>query len=415
MRIACLLPSATDIVIALGLADYIVGVTHECNLDSLKKNRSIQNNDKVHILTRSGLYTSSTSTDDGDATAAFKTQGEIDVLVKQASSNNNNNNNNDSNINSIYPIIQERLHLSKPTIILTQNLCNVCAPSLQEVQSIIGHDNTVQILSLGPTTLHDVAETFVQVAAICHVKERGRNMKNEFVQNLNLITETINNHCQRFGNFEKKRVLLLEWLDPPYDAGHWIPDMIEASGCTPVRINPSTKSKIIPWDEIYAADPDIVLIACCGFDLRRNVEDALKYSSKLKPLRAAQNQSIFACNGDMHFTRPGPTLLDGVFVVARCAFHDNSAINKALDDLSIGIVSSSQWERVQICEQDPVSSGLTDIEDAADYLVDFMAVHDDACVEGKMVYEDPATGYKVFTELAHKKRGKCCGSGKKVS
>ena len=401
MRIACLLPSATDICIRLGLADFIVGVTHECNLDAVMEHRSetscgIDDSSKVYVLTESGLDQERSNT-----------QAEIDAQVKKASCAIGGKGT--ESINSIYPILHDTFKLSRPTIVFTQNICNVCAPSVSEVETLVGNDSEVKVLSLDPSSIEDVAETFIEIAKLCGVAERGEIMKSKFLSNIDLVRKIVNGKAD---SSTKKKVLLLEWIDPPYDAGHWIPGMIEAAGCVPLRIKPTTKSKRITWNDIYAADPDVVIVACCGFDLKRNIEDAVKSSSKLEKLRAAHNDSIFACNGDMHFTRPGPLLLEGICTIARCAYDEDRSVAESLESLSFLSGSLLQWERVKLSKsQCRGEDTVMDIEDSVEGLKDFMAIHDEACADGRLTYEDPESGYQVFTELAHKKRGKCCGSG----
>ncbi len=402
IRIACLLPSATDICIALGLTDNIVGVTHECNLESLMQHRTFDDttSNKINIITKCGLYNSDEQS---------KSQAGIDSQVQQASRIQSADEIN--LIDSIYPILEDVFRLSKPTVVFTQNLCSVCAPSVHQVETIVGKDTNVKIISLDPHSLRDVAETFLIVAQVCGVTPRGQIMRDDFLYKLDKISDTLA-EARSNQNMTKRRVLLLEWIDPPYDAGHWIPDMIEAAGCISCKINPTTKSKRVNWEDIYSTDPDVVLVACCGFDVNRNLEDTLKASSKLGKLRAAHNNSIFACNGDMHFTRPGPFLIEGVCTIARCAYDGNAKVVQALNDLSFLSVSSMQWKTVSLHQSQPACCNtVVDIEDSFTGLIDYTALHDAACCAGEMTYTDPESGYQVFTEIAHKKRGKCCGCG----
>jgi len=408
MRIACLLPSATDICVALGLADSIVGVTHECDLESVVESQSQSDyengSNKVHILTSSGF-------DDGQE----HSQDEIDARVKTESKLLNAS---AESINSLYPICKEAFHAARPTVVITQDLCSVCAPCPKDVNNMLREvgrgmddDEEVQVYSLDPHSLMDVADTFVAVAEICGVPERGRMLKDEFVSNLNALKDIATKQRDSDGNIRQKKVLLFEWLDPPYDGGHWIPDMIEIVGCEVAKVGNklgSKKSKQFTWDDVYTSDPDIVLVACCGFDLERNKKDAISASSKLRPMRAAQNERVYACNGDLNFARPGPKLLGGAAAIARCAFDGDKDVVRALEGLTFMKSTSFEWERVPI---DLLKNGtVCDIEDIAD-MKDFDAAHKAACDNGKMTYTDPDSGYEVFTELAHKNRGKCCGSG----
>jgi len=271
------------------------------------------------------------------------------------------------------------------------------------------------VYSLEPKTLLEVAESFVKLSSLCGVVDRGIKLKNDFISN------------DSIDSFHRPRVFLLEWIDPPYDGGHWIPDMIEMAGCTVVRpsILSTHKSKQICWDDIYASDPDVVLVACCGFGLQRNIADAIAASDKLCKLRTTTN--IYAVDGDAYFVRPGPKLLGGISMVTRCAFDDNEHISKSIDELDFTPKRGIGWEKISFStlkannkkheenskQQTLSTSTQCDIEDLPTSCSnkDFTAAHDMACEDGQMMYSDPQTGYKVFTKLAHKKRGKCCGSG----
>ena len=302
---------------------------------------------------------------------------------------------------SLYPIVEDAFHASKPTIVLTQTLCQVCAPSPKEVKSVISAcsmDPSIEIYAFHPNTLMEVVDTFIEIARVCRVPERGHEMKNEFMDKLNRIKETCANVHNPLGR--KPKVLLLEWIDPLYDGGHWIPDMIEWVGCEVALVGQVTvKSKEISWKDLYENDPDVILIACCGFDLKRNVKDALSAAEKFKPMRAGKENMIFACNGDLNFARPGPALMDGIAVVAKCVYGDNIGEVERFGQRPL------EWERVYIRDQN------IDVCDIEDIHIDYTAAHQSACDAGKMSYTDPETQYQVFTELGHKKRGRCCGAG----
>jgi ATP-binding cassette subfamily B (MDR/TAP) protein 1 len=350
-------------------------------------------------------------------------QAEIDEKVKKEAKKLNDSFNSD-NINSLYPTNSKAFSLAHPTIVLTQDLCSVCAPSpkdvyrmLQEVGRSGDDDEECKVYSMNPHSLTDVAETFSEVGILCGVPEKGLALRNEFLAKLDMLQQIVSGKTESFQ--EKKKVLLLEWIDPPYDGGHWIPDMIEKVGCQVAKVGKTDgiKSKRIQWDDVYESDPDIILVACCGFDMERNKKDAISASSKLRSMRAARNGDIYACNGDLNFARPGPLLLDGATVIARCAFDGDESVVRALEGLDFVKNASLEWEKVHLDlskRNDAVSgasSGLPcDIEDLGGNL-DFDAIHKAACDQGAMSYKDPDTGYQVFTELAHKKRGKCCGSG----
>lgn len=437
LRIASLLPSTTDIVSALGLSEHLVGVTHECQIPEGCSPGL------PHILTSSLL-----NYEGG--------QGDIDAKVKEAAadaaackmpsvsagtSNGTNISNNAStaddiadSVQSLYPIDREALKLASPTVVLTQDLCGVCAPSTAEVKKALSGTRSitadtatttdgVKVLSLEPESLQDVADTFVTVADGCGVHERGIKLRDEFMLNLQLLKDTVDSALSTTRDnattSTKPRVLLLEWLDPPYDGGHWIPGMVAAAGCEYVKIgshsSPSpdswngTKSKQVTWEDVYGADPDVVLVACCGFDLKRNIKDALGASDKLAKLRAAKEGRLFACDGDKYFARPGPMLLHGANISAQCAFDGlDRNVTAAVQSLDFAPQDGEGWSKVDVIRP---SAGIADIEDQGSNEACWAKLHQEACNAGQMHYVDPSTSYHVFTEVAHKKRGACCGSG----
>lgn len=415
-RLCCLLPSITDICVALGLADSIVGITHECDIQSVLKSKSQEKAEEhadtrsssiippVYIVTKSGL----------DASTLLD-QGKIDDVVKAQSAGDPAS---ISSISPLYPILQEEFVKANPSIVFTQTLCNVCAPTPSHVQSIMSScvgKSPIQVHSFHPTTLMDVVDTFVTVAELCGVPERGNRLKLEFMEKLFMIQRLCDEQQQASAGImepqKKMRVLLLEWLDPPYDGGHWIHDMIEWVGCETIVIGGNAKgvkSKQITWDDVYQADPDVVIVACCGFDLERNVRDTWSYGEKLKSLRAAKNNRIIACNGDLHFARPGPGLLHGILVIAQ-AVYGKDIFSLELMNWFIG-QSSLQWQQVDVCKKEECNHACDHI-DIEDMSIPYEHLHREACNAGQMTYTDPETKYQVFTELAHKARGRCCGSG----
>ena len=485
LRVASLLPSATDIVVSLGLSDFLVGVTHECDLDEALEARGSGSgggrNDNIDV---DGIRILTGSRIDIDNA----TQGEIDLAVREAAAEAAARvicplpgvGGGDAaaaavKVDSLYPILEDQLALSRPTVVLTQNLCGVCAPSTDEVRLALrsgergsgGGGGAVDVVSLEPQSLTDVASTFVTVAEACGVPARGAELQESFFSQIEMVGRAVDSDSASSSSFSggeggtdgrgdggaggggkiRPRVLLLEWLDPPYDGGHWIPDLIEAAGCEFVSIAPpqpgspsappsswdAQKSKVVTWDDVRSADPDVVLVACCGFDLARNVKDALGASGELSTLRAAAGGRVYAANGDRYFARPGPKLAGGAAIAAQCAYDGVAAVSEAVRDLDFAPAEGGGWSRVDIVAEaaaakkeaaaataaawmpssgDP-SDVVRDIEDIGSGKCgeDFTALHGIACDAGQMTYADPETGYTVFTELAHKRRGKCCGSG----
>lgn len=458
MRIACLIPSATDICVLLGLQHCIVGVTHECDTD-------VEFANDCQILTSDGVNSLVSSQRDIHDMVAENSRKAVEVLqeaeickIKAKV----------EDIPSLYPVDNEGLKKSRPTLIITQDLCKVCAPSPTSIQKILledgnsrdGKQRTTELLALTPHTLNDTLDNIVQVAVALNMKNHGIKVRNNLRSMLIKLKTTI-----KESSAEKipPSMFLLEWLDPPFDAGHWIPDMMEYAVVKPsvVKNKMGRKSKIITWEEINETDPDVILVACCGFDLQRNINDAVKAKENLKPLRACIENRLFATNGDQYFARPGPKLLTGSIIMALVAYenqpkvinaihnlfrnnddsdcffsfacpdayqkhhkkidlyNDNtdetkrpppslssSSLSTATTNTTSSISSTTTTNNNDHHEDNSNDSHLQDIED-----LDFYKVHNDACSRGEVFYKDPETGYSVFTEVAHKQRGKCCGSG----
>lgn len=464
LRIACLIPSATDICVALGLvmgdnadndddADdtaIIVGITHECKRDravvaasscSSNSSSSRSSSRTVRILTADGVN------------AATSTQAEIHAAVQKQSD--------DvaaalegamfcSAIPSLYPILPHEFAAAKPNLVLTQDLCNVCAPSSESVKALLkntaAEGNTsssgddggsgVEILSLTPESLQDVIETFSLVANACGVPDKGRAMVQTFCANLDLLERAVMENTPSSApspaaaaNSEARsaaglpRMLLLEWLDPPFDAGHWMVDMMEHAHVTNAFSTLQRKSKQRTWDEVAASDPDCVLISCCGFDLERNHRDAVAAGEALRRAfpRAVAAHKVYACDGDTYFANPGPNLLLGTAIMALAAYEDCPAVTAAIRALSFVPRDFVAFQKVDLLGQQQQQQGIANAaalsatdgakDEIGPDIEDFDAIHRAACDAGKMAYKDPATGYSVFTELAHKARQKCCGSG----
>eukprot|EP00956_Cyclotella_meneghiniana_P000801 scaffold903_cov91-Cyclotella_meneghiniana.AAC.2 len=403
LRIASLLPSTTDICTSLGLQSNIVGITHECDYPStipLISHTRITDGNNHDQSTPQEHHRPLTLTV-SHIDPSTQSQSDIDTAVKTSLHNGI----------SLYHLNDTALSDAKPSIILTQSLCDVCAVSEADVQKeVTCHLPTSKLLSLEPESLQDVADTFVSIADACGVRERGVDLKRFFFEDIDKVSLAVSLHVK---DDKPPTIMFLEWIDPPFDGGHWIPDMIERSGCCVARAmseNKSTKKSVqLDWDRVYESDPDVVIVACCGFDLKRNIQDALSVQDKLKPLRAFREGKVFAADGNLYFARPGPALREGVAIMARVAFYGNRDVVNALDKLGFVPQEDVGWARLTF---EVGSNEILDMEDLATIeSCSYSKCHDDACKEGKLTYVDPKTGYTVFTELAHKSRGKCCGSG----
>jgi ATP-binding cassette subfamily B (MDR/TAP) protein 1 len=309
-------------------------------------------------------------------------------------------------------------------------------------------DAAVEVVSLTPRTLREVVEDNVRrVARACGVPRRGTRLQKTLWNRLVQIKEAVERRRRLdgwgaddpiFSLPKPPTVLLLEWLDPPFDGGHWIPDMIGAAGanCANARWRDegprrsSVKSHEISWDDVERSDPDTLVVACCGFDTQRNASDALREWRRWGRLRCAATAEaaasrevyeecemsvggVWAVDGDRYFARPGPMLVHGVALLALCA-HSRRHPDLLHDLLELDWVDREWIEKGcrRIDAEAPVHPGETAADPAAENdMEDFVSIHDRACAKQETFYVDPASRYRVFTEYAHLQRGKCCGSG----
>lgn len=265
-RICSLLPSATEIVAQLGLADRLVGVSAECRWPAEVIGKPVVSAARV----------------DTGALAS----GEIDRLVRELTGDGR----------SLYAVDAELIDRLAPDLIVTQDLCAVCAVSSGELASACPLD--VEVLSLDPRTFEDVAESVLTLARRLGVEPRGTRIAAEMQEKARTVEDEV-------AGAARPRVFLAEWVEPAYVGGHWIPEMIEMAGGVPVLGRTGQPAYAIAWDEVLAAEPDLVVIAPCGFDARQSAERAAQAALEL-PCRAV------AVDADGYYSRPAPRLADGV-------------------------------------------------------------------------------------------------------
>jgi iron complex transport system substrate-binding protein len=283
MRICSLLPGATEIAFALGLGDDVVGVTHECDYPAEARRRPVV----VRSLIDSNQMTSL----------------EIDQWVSERLRNNR----------SLYVIDEERLRDAAPDIILTQGLCDVCAIDYNEV---VTASETLakkpKIVSLTPNCLTDVLDDVARVG-----EATGQHHKAErFVQELERRISSVREQATR--SSAHPRIACLEWFDPIYAAGHWVPEMVEIAGAEDVLGRRGEPSKKVEWQRIRESAPEIIVLMPCGFDVQRTLQEAavLEQNAGWHQLPAVKAGRVYAVNGHAFFSRPGPRLVDGLEILA---------------------------------------------------------------------------------------------------
>jgi iron complex transport system substrate-binding protein len=275
MRIASLVPSATETLFSLGLGDHVVAVTHEC--DWPPEAGSLPH------LTRTVIPP-------GLAPA------EIDRVVRETVAAGR----------PLYLLDAERLAELAPDLIVTQAVCEVCAVSYDDVVAVAATlPSRPRVLSLDPLTLDDVLRDLVRVAEAAGDPAAGERAHAEARRRLTAVARAVVGTA-------RPRVLAVEWLDPPFVAGHWVPEMISIAGGLDPLGTAGDKSRTVSWSDLEAADPDIVVVMPCGYDEQRSAEEAEAFSNHLDALGA----SIVPVDASAYFSRPGPRLVTGVELLA---------------------------------------------------------------------------------------------------
>ncbi len=282
MRICSLLPGATEIAYLLGLGDQIVGVTHECDYPHEAKQKP--------VVVRSVIDSSQLSCPEID-----RRVGELLQAGR-----------------GLYSIDEAAFLASGPDVILTQGLCNVCALDYDDVVKAAQRlPRMPAILSLNPHSLSDVLEDISRVGAAT-----GRETAAEaLVQDLRRRIDEVGIREPEY----RPRVVCLEWFEPLYVAGHWVPELVTlAGGFDPLgrKGEPSFK---IEWQSVLDAKPDVILLMPCGFDVRRAVKEStpLRNLNGWNELPAVKTGNVYALNGSAYFSRPGPRLVNGLEILAR--------------------------------------------------------------------------------------------------
>lgn len=282
MRICSLLPGATEIAFALGLGDQIVGVTHECDYPADAKQKP--------VVVRSAI--------DTDRLSGQEIDGKVGELLETGK--------------GLYLIDEEALRASAPELILTQGLCDVCALDYSEVVKAAAR-LPIQpvILSLNPRSLFDVLDDVVRIGAATQREATA----DAFVNDLRQRVEQIGLAEPHY----RPRVVCLEWFEPLYVAGHWVPEMVALAGGHDVLGRQTEPSFRVDWASVFDADPEIILLMPCGFDVRRAVKEAnaLRALPHWEELQAVKRGRVYALNGSAYFSRPGPRLVNGLEILAR--------------------------------------------------------------------------------------------------
>ncbi|MGH2924342.1 MAG: ABC transporter substrate-binding protein [Solirubrobacterales bacterium] len=271
MRIASLVPSATEALFALGLGDQVVAVTHECDHPASAT--------RLPRLTRSVL-------------PAGLEPGEVDARVREITGRGE----------ALYELDEPLLAELEPDLIVTQALCAVCAVSFDDVRTVAARlESRPDVISLDPRRLGEVLDDLPRLARACEVPDRGVELRNELSARLERLDGAV-------AGAERPRVIALEWLDPPYAAAHWVPEMIEIAGGTSVAGEPGRDSIAAGWEDLAETDPELAVVMPCGLYVDEAAEQALARLDAIERLGAGRVVAVDAAGS---FSRPGPRLVDG--------------------------------------------------------------------------------------------------------
>jgi iron complex transport system substrate-binding protein len=276
MRIASLVPSATESLFALGLGDRVVAVTHECDhpAEALRLPR----------LTRSVIP-------EGLGPA------EIDAMVREVTGRGD----------PLYELDEPELAAAAPDLIVTQALCAVCAVSYEDVRTVAGRlPSSPDVISLDPKTLGEVLDDLVRLGEVTGVADEGGRLRAELQRRLDRVRDAV-------AGEPRPRVVTLEWLAPPYAGGHWVPEMVELAGGQSVAGEPGRDSRVVGWEELAAARPDVAVVMPCGLYAEEAADQALAHRAELEALGAG---TVHAVDAASSFSRPGPRLVDGIEMLA---------------------------------------------------------------------------------------------------
>ena len=314
MRLVSLLASATEIIAELGCLNQLVGRSHECDYPPQVLSLPVVSKVQINIDTSSA---------------------EIDAQVKQLAQSKRTHDEAVLEALSIYSIDIEGLRTLRPDVIFTQMQCEVCAVSERDVVQALQHLTDLQprVVSLTPYRLGDVWEDVVCVGKVLGQQERAEMLVKGYRQRLEhlaAVTATPGN---------RPRVAILEWLDPLMGAGNWAPELVAAAGGEAVFGEIGQHSPWLSWDELQAADPDVLVLAPCGYALERTMVDVpvLQRHPAWQSLRAVQNRRVYAIDGNAYLHRSGPRLVESAELLGRVLWGEELGVE----------VDMQAWKHVQ--------------------------------------------------------------------
>lgn len=281
MKICSLLPSATEILFALGLGDQVAGVSHECDFPSEAKSKT--------VLIKSRITNTESAAAIDRQVREFLERGE-----------------------SLYSVDFEKLRAIEPDLIVTQDLCHVCAATPDDLATALSHlHRQPQIVTLNPHSLADVCADIRTVGEATGRSERANVVIAEFERDVAEVERAV-------AGLPRRSVICLEWLDPPYVAGHWVPEMVARAGGVDLLGSAGKPSFRVEWKAVLAAQPQVIVIMPCGYSLERASEEfrKLPLPEGWQDLTAVRNGTVYVVEASGYFSRPGPRLAAGMAILA---------------------------------------------------------------------------------------------------
>lgn len=291
-----MLPSATEIACALGLGEALVGVSHECDFPPEARGKPVV----VHSL----------------IDPARMSPAEIDRAVSEALRKGG----------SLYRVDEELFRSLAPDLVLTQDLCDVCAPATKEVEGVVRlQPKAPQVLYLTPRRLKDVFRNVVEVGEATGREARAREL-------VAALRRRVDRVARATRELPRPRVFCMEWLDPPYNAGHWMPEMTALAGGDDRLAIAGAPSVRTPWEKVVESAPEVFLFTPCGFSMDRVLEQArgLRDLPGWDRIPAARGGRVWAVDADAYCARPGPRLVDGIELMAHL-FHPEAFDGRAFE------------------------------------------------------------------------------------
>lgn len=284
MRIVSLLPSATEMICALGLHDQLVGISHECDFPG----------------TVAGLPAVTKTRIDHHASSR-----EIDAQVREELNSKQ----------ALYSLHDDLLAQLEPELIVTQSLCDVCAVAETDVTTAArALASQPAVFNMQPLNLTDVLDTVSALGAAAGAVATAASLRSDLEHRMDVVRA----RSAAIAETDRPRVAFLEWLDPPFNAGHWNPELIEIAGGIPLLGVAGEPSTTVSWSDVEASSPDVIIVGCCGFDLERTLVEinVLSGNPIWSTLCCVQEGRVYLVDGNAYFNRPGPRLVDSLELLA---------------------------------------------------------------------------------------------------